>query len=127
MSYMKDVRMGSEGNKTLLKQYGGNVNEALQDINFVRENSGGLAPISGSTWSGMTATQRLDELLYNKRYSLMWEGTHRWADMRHYGRLASLPRAGADHIVWPYFPLSANECIPRSPQPPGCAVPEPVD
>jgi hypothetical protein len=104
----------------------GNLPQALTDINFIRETSGGLEPIPLATWQGMTANQRLDELLYNKRYSLMWEGAHRWVDMRHYGRLAQLPRAGADHIVWPYFPLPSNECIPRSPRPAGCAVPTPV-
>jgi hypothetical protein len=103
-----------------------NLSQALADINLVRQIAGGLEPISLGTWTSMTATQRLDELLYNKRYSLMWEGAHRWVDMRRYGRLASLPRAGADHIVWPYFPLPSDECIPRNPQPPGCLVPAAV-
>ncbi len=102
------------------------IDAALPDINAVRTASGGLDPIALAAWQGLTATQRLDELLYNKRYSLMWEGTHRWADMRHYGRLASLPRALAGHIVWPYFPLPSNECIPRDPEPAGCAVPTAV-
>jgi hypothetical protein len=104
----------------------GNLDPALADINLIRQTSGGLNPISAGTWAGMTADQRIDELLYNKRYSLMWEGSHRWVDARRYGRLASLPRAGPDHIVWPYFPLSSDECIPRSPQPAGCQVPTPV-
>ena len=33
----------------------------------------------------------LDEVLYNKVYSLMFEGAHRWIDARHYGRLGTLP------------------------------------
>jgi len=104
----------------------GNLDLARGDINLIRQTSGGLDPISSAAWAGMTVAQRLDELLYNKRYSLMWEGAHRWVDMRRYGRLASLPRAGPDHIVWPYFPLSSDECIPRNPAPPGCQVPPPV-
>ena len=38
-----------------------------------------------------TPEEALNELLYNKLYSLMFEGAHRWIDARHYGRLDSLP------------------------------------
>lgn len=50
----------------------------------------------------------IDELLYQRRYSLFFEG-HRWVDMRRYDRLNQLPidRAGDD--VWPLFPLPLTE------------------
>lgn len=64
-----------------------NLPVATDDINLIRTTSGRLDPI------GVPATPEaaLDELLYNKRYSLLFEGGHRWLDARHYGRLATLP------------------------------------
>jgi hypothetical protein len=59
---------------------------ALTDINLVRTTSGGLAPLAG--FADQTAA--LTELLYNKRYSLMFEGGHSWIDYRRYGRTADL-------------------------------------
>lgn len=56
------------------------VNAAL-DLNSVRTNYG-LAPV--------TITSRddgRDKVLYEKRYSLFFEGAQRWADLREYGRL----------------------------------------
>ena len=55
----------------------GDVTSALTDIDFIRVNSGGLAPYSGA----LTPDAVLDELLYNKRYSLLYEG-HRWIDLQ---------------------------------------------
>ena len=101
----------------------GNVDAALTDINFIRTTSGGLPAIALATWQGMTPTERLDELLYNKRYSLMWEGGHRWVDMRRYGRLADLWGFLPQHIIYPHLPLETNECNQRSPAPAGCAQP----
>ncbi len=98
----------------------GNTSAAIKDINFIRVSSGGLAPIS-DPYNGPGTV--LDELLYNRRYSLLWEGGHRWIDMRRYGRLASLPRAAPDHKVFPYMPLPEAECLPRSPKPAGCSLP----
>ncbi|MDP4247858.1 MAG: RagB/SusD family nutrient uptake outer membrane protein, partial [Bacteroidota bacterium] len=48
------------------------------------------------------------ELLYERRYSLYYEG-HRWIDMRRYGLLGQLPidRPGDD--VWSEFPLPVSE------------------
>jgi len=96
----------------------GNRAAALADINTVRVNSGGLAAIPDPGNPGM-----LNEILYNRRYSLLWEGGHRWIDMRRYGRLAQLPRDRPGDIVIPYAPLTDAECLARSPQPPGCTIP----
>jgi hypothetical protein len=65
----------------------GNLVAATDDINLIRTTSGRLAPIPALA----TPEAALDELLYNKRYSLMYEGGHRWLDARHYGRLGTLP------------------------------------
>ena len=90
---------------------------AQNDINFIRVNSGGLAPVTLAT-----AAAALDELLYNKRYSLLFEGGHRWIDARRYGRLAALPKALATHNVHSRFPFPEAECLARSPKPAqGCS------
>jgi len=61
----------------------GNIGLATQDIDYIRVNSGGLPPSTG-----LNATNILDELLKQKRYSLLFEGGHRWIDLRRYGKLA---------------------------------------
>ncbi|MBI4541740.1 MAG: RagB/SusD family nutrient uptake outer membrane protein, partial [Gemmatimonadetes bacterium] len=94
----------------------GNLTTALADINFIRENSGGLPAYSGA----VTASALRTELLYNKRYSLLWEGGHRWADMRHYGLLSQLPQDLTTHRRFLKFPFPINECTPRDPEPAGC-------
>jgi hypothetical protein len=56
----------------------------------------------------VTPAALLNELLYERRYSLFCEG-HRWIDMRRYNRLNQLPvdRPGDD--VWGRFPLPVTE------------------
>lgn len=86
---------------------------ALTDINTVRTRSGNLAPLGGFA----DATAALDELLYNKLYSLMFEGAHRWIDARHYGRLGTLPldRTTGDtpDVVFSTLPIPTDETLPR--------------
>jgi hypothetical protein len=92
---------------------------ALADINVVRTRSGGLAALLVDPGDpGM-----LNELLYNRRYSLNWEGAHRWVDMRRYGRLAQLPKELPTHTIFPYLQFPVDECTPRNPQPAGCTAP----
>ena len=64
----------------------------------------------------------LDELLYEKRYSLYWEGL-RWIDMRRYGKLAELPHDKPTAKVFPYFPLPDDECVPRGRPAASCVAP----
>ena len=99
------------------------IDAALPDINFIRQESGGLAPIALAAWQAMTDTQRTDELLYNRRYSLLFEG-HRWIDMRRYGRLTALPiDAGTTFVRFSRFPFPVRECNARVPPPTqGCAL-----
>ena len=89
---------------------------AETDINFIRTNSGGLDPVT------ITAANALDELLYNKRYSLVWEYGHTWIDLRHYGRLGDLPTDNGDPYVTDAMPIPTNECFPREPEPEGCGT-----
>ncbi len=98
----------------------GDITSALTDIDFIRVNSGGLAPYSGA----LTPDAVLDELLYNKRYSLLYEGGHRWIDLRRYGKLGTLPLDLPNHLRFSKFPFPINECLARNPAPTGC-TPEP--
>ena len=45
----------------------------------------------------------IDEVLNQRRYSLVLEGGHRWFDMRRYGRLATLPKDLPNHNVFNSF------------------------
>jgi hypothetical protein len=100
----------------------GDVAGALQDINHIRVNSGGLAPLSGFS----DASAFVDELLYNRMYSLLLERGNRWLDARRYGRLGQLPKLNADEKTFPYVMFPQVECDARTPKPqPGCSqVPE---
>ena len=61
---------------------------AIADLNQVRVNSGGLPASTLTAASSDDAV--LTGILYEKRYSLLWEGS-RWPDVRRYGRLNTLP------------------------------------
>lgn len=91
----------------------GDTNGALADINFIRTTSGGLAPRGAFA----NATDFVNELLIQRRYSLMFEGGHRWIDARRFGRLATLPKALPSHNVHSRFPFTEAECLARDPQP----------
>jgi hypothetical protein len=86
---------------------------ATDDINLVRTTAGHLDPI------GIPATPEaaLDALLYEKRYSLLYEGGHRWIDMRHYGRLAQLPidrpANTPPDVIFATLPIPTAEVLPR--------------
>ncbi len=92
------------------------------DINAVRTSSGGLPAIGVATWVLLTATQRRDTLLYEKRYSLMYENGDRWVDLRRYGLLPRVPQDRAGDLVWPNLRIPVNECVPRGSQPAGCTA-----
>jgi hypothetical protein len=90
---------------------------ALADLNFIRTTSGGLPVYAGAT----TPAAVLDAILYEKRYSLLFEG-HRWIDLRHYGKLNTMPRDRAGDKIFSKFPLPRAECIIRATPPAGCAL-----
>lgn len=72
-------------------------------INTIRGNNG----VSDYT-GGTSEDDLLNEVLYQRRYSLYGEG-HRWVDMRRLGKLSELPidRAGDD--VWVQLPRPVSE------------------
>jgi hypothetical protein len=82
---------------------------ALPDINTVRQTSGNLPALADLG----TPDEALDELLYNKLYSLMFEGAHRWIDARHYGRIADLPVDREGDVVFSTLPIPTDETLPR--------------
>lgn len=90
---------------------------AIADLNQVRTNVGGL-PASTLT-AASTTDQILDAILYEKRYSLLYEG-HRWVDVRRYGRLNTLPLdivGGANgNFRAKVVPVSQAECLARTGQ-----------
>jgi len=63
--------------------------QAISDLNFIRQTSGGLNPTTVTTAS--TDAAFVDDLLKQRLYSLMYEGGHRWIDLRRYGRLGQVP------------------------------------
>ncbi|MCH8304038.1 MAG: RagB/SusD family nutrient uptake outer membrane protein [Candidatus Marinimicrobia bacterium] len=80
----------------------GNFSTAEADINVIRA-AAGLADSPT-----LDATNALDQLLHEKRYSLFLEG-HRWIDMRRYNKLGDLPidRTGDEMIT--DFPIPETE------------------
>ena len=86
---------------------------ALSDINFIRTNSGGLAPRGPFTSTADFVT----ELVKQRRYSLLFEGGHRWIDARRFGLLNTLPKALPTHNIFSRFPFPEAECLARVPAP----------
>ncbi|MGH7505637.1 MAG: RagB/SusD family nutrient uptake outer membrane protein, partial [Longimicrobiales bacterium] len=85
----------------------GNAVAALPDLNFIRENAGGLPPLTSA------AQATLDEVLEQRRFSLLFEGGHRWIDLRRTGRLAELPLDRPNHRHNERFPIPEAECLAR--------------
>lgn len=86
---------------------------ALSDINLIRTTSGGLAPRGPFTGN----SDFIAELLKQRRYSLLFEGGHRWIDVRRFGLLSTLPIALPTHTVPSRFPFPEAECLARVPAP----------
>ena len=81
---------------------------AIEDINFIRMESGGL-----DERTDLTAANFEDELVYNRRYSLMFEGGHRWIDARRMDRLDELPLDSPGSQINSAFPIPEAECLAR--------------
>jgi hypothetical protein len=92
----------------------GNLGPAVTDINTVRTTSGGLLPYAGL----VDQPSLIAELLYNKRYSLMYEGGHSWIDYRRYGltnSLQSIDRVGPPpDVLFLTLPIPTSETLPRT-------------
>jgi len=107
--------------------YTGDQASALNDINLIRTTSGGLAA------RGAFANEAdfVNELLYNRRESLEFEG-HRWIDVRRFGQLATLPIDSKDpsaspnitpQVVVSRLPVPQGECLFRANAPSGLGAP----
>ena len=73
---------------------------------------------SDLAWSAASgAAAILQAILYEKRFSLMFEG-HRWVDMRRYGLLSQLPLdvpSGPNkNFVAIVAPITQTECLVRA-------------
>lgn len=91
------------------RYFTGDLAGALADINTIRVTAGGLAPLVGfADDNGF-----IDELLYNRRLSLVFEG-HRWVDMRRFGRLNQLTLDLPTHVIISELPVPQNECLSRA-------------
>jgi starch-binding outer membrane protein, SusD/RagB family len=84
---------------------------AMDFANFIRTSDGALAADNTST----TSDAVLNRILYEKRYSLLWESAARWIDARLFGKLnGSDPPAGIG-LERTYPPLN-NLPIPQNEQ-----------
>lgn len=93
----------------------GNLAAALADINNVRQVSGDLDPLP--PFASQAAA--LDALLYERRYSLLFEG-QRWNDYRRFNRLNQLPLDRPTFFVAKVMPIPQAECDARIVKPNGC-------
>ena len=88
----------------------GDIGGAMSDLNFVRSTSGGLTAIA----TPATDEQFIDALLYERQFSLMHEGGHRWIDYRRFDRLDELPNPRPTDVVPAAFPIPQAECLARN-------------
>jgi hypothetical protein len=88
----------------------GAIGLAEDDINLIREESGGLDRID---LTGVTDDEFNDRILFERRYSLMFEGGHRWIDARRLNRLEDLPIDLPTHVLNAAFPIPEEDCLAR--------------
>lgn len=97
----------------------GDLAGATGDINFVRTNAGGLPAYP--TFTSVSAAR--SAVLYEKRYSLLFESAHRLVDLRAYSRLNAtfLKKERADDVFRSVLPVPQAEVNGR-----GGQIPIPV-
>lgn len=85
---------------------------ALADVNYVRAAAGGLAPLLPFA----TATEAIDAILREKRYSLLFESAHRLVDLRAYSRLNGtyFKKEKSGDIFLKALPIPQNEADQRN-------------
>jgi len=99
------------------RYFTGDVPGALADLNFIRVNSGHLAPLVVADID--TRAEFVQALLYERRYSLLFEGAHSWIDYRRFGFLVELEALATQRVgggtdkVATWLPLPSNETLPR--------------
>ena len=85
----------------------GDTHSANVELNIVRQGSGKLGPAPETTDPATFIAQ----LLYERRYSLLFEGGHRWIDLRRFGQKLPLDRPTDKANV--RFPIPLPECNAR--------------
>lgn len=85
---------------------------AISDLNLVRQNSGSL-PASTVT-AGDADSVFVKALLYERRYSLLWEQGTRWIDARRFNRLGDILADVPSGNVPPMMPIPLTECQARN-------------
>lgn len=95
----------------------GNLEGASTALDLVRTVSGKLLPLAGAERTPDDATF-ITQLLYERRYSLMFEG-HRWIDVRRFNRTDTLPLDLPAHMRNVRYPIPLPECNAR-PDEPAC-------
>ena len=86
---------------------------ALTDLNYVRVNSGGLAPDPSLTTSSSDSAF-VSALLYEREFSLLWEQGTVWIDARRFNRLGTIPVGVTSGKVPSIMPIPAAECAARN-------------
>jgi starch-binding outer membrane protein, SusD/RagB family len=80
---------------------------AITELNKVRTQSGLLAPLGPTT----DRATFVAELLYERRYSLLFESGHRWIDLRRFG--IPLPLDKPTDVRNVRYPIPIDECDAR--------------
>jgi hypothetical protein len=88
---------------------------AAAALNTVRTVSGGLTALAQTNMESVF----VDRLLYERRYSLLFEGGHRWIDLRRFGR--DLPVDMPTDVRNVRYPIPLAECNAR-PDEPACML-----
>jgi len=94
----------------------GQKDKALAELNIVRTLSGKLPAI---TVAPADDNAFIAALLYERRYSLMFEGGHRWIDLRRFK--IALPTVSTKELQNIHFPVPQAECDARKTEP-ACAI-----
>ena len=104
------ILLRAEANIGLGNLNSGGGPSALSDLNFIRTQSGGLRPRGPFA----SAAEAIDELLNQRRYSLLFEGGHRWIDLRRYGKLdPAHVTVDPGDVIHPAFPIPLTETQAR--------------
>ncbi|HEY2378701.1 MAG TPA: RagB/SusD family nutrient uptake outer membrane protein [Gemmatimonadaceae bacterium] len=88
----------------------GNAAGGLSDLNYVRVNSGRLAPYGAFA----TNAAFIDALLYEREFSLLWEQGTTWIDARRFNLLTTIPvGVSPGGNVPTVMPIPSAECAAR--------------
>ncbi len=86
---------------------------AVADLNYVRTNSGGLAPVVGLSAASSDAAF-VSALLYEREFSLLWEQGTTWIDARRFNLLSTIPLGVTNGSVPTIMPIPSAECNARN-------------